>query len=251
MNGEFTLPVTYDLIATVLFAATGALLAVKKGYDVLGMALIAIISGGGGGIIRDAVFLNIQPAFITNWRYITAVLIGGGLVIVARSLFKTTFVGNLIMLVDALSIGMYGVFATQKSLMFGLGVFAAAVVGVVAATGGGLIRDVLLRQDPRNLLPGQLYGILAVVGVLIFLIVDIYFGANSHVAAWIAIITIFITRLLAIKFNWRTRAVIEMSDPSELLVNQMRPLPSTFKSAQYKNKYRSTIKKENEKPPKS
>lgn len=251
MSGEFTLPVTYDLIATVLFAATGALLAVKKGYDVLGMALIAIISGGGGGIIRDAVFLNIQPAFITNWRYIVAVLVGGGLVIVARSLFKTTFVGNLIMLVDALSIGMYGVFATQKSLVFGLSVFAAAVVGVVAATGGGLIRDVLLRQDPRNLLPGQLYGILAVVGVLIFLIVDIYFGTNSHVAAWVAIITIFITRLLAIKFNWRTRAVIEMSDPSELLVNQMRPFPATFKNSQYKNKYRYTTEKEHKTPPKS
>ncbi len=232
--GEFVLPVTYDLVATLLFAATGALLAVKRGYDTLGVGLIAIVSGAGGGILRDAIFLNIQPAFITNWRYIVAVAIGLALVLMARSLLNTRLVGVLIILVDAVGIGMYGVFGAQKALAFGLSIFAAIIVGVVAATGGSLLRDTIMSQDPKNLLPGQLYGILAVFGVLLFLILHLHLDMPAHTAAWVVITIIFIIRLLAIKFDWRTKAVIEMADPSEILISQMKPIPQSILESQQK-----------------
>lgn len=234
MGGEFTLPVLYDLTATLLFAATGALLATKKGYDTVGIAIVAIISGAGGGIIRDAIFLNIQPAFITNWRYIVAVLIGGGLVILGRSLFRARLVGTFIMIVDALGIGMYGVFGAQKALNFELSIFAAIVVGVVAAVGGGLMRDIVLRANPRSLLPEQLYGTLAVVGVVMYVTLVTGLDIESHLAAWSTIIAIFIARLIAIKYDIRTRPVVEMADPSALLINQVEALPDFMKKSQHR-----------------
>lgn len=233
-GGEFTLPVMYDLTATLLFAATGALLATKKGYDTVGIAIVAIISGAGGGIIRDAIFLNIQPAFITNWRYIVAVLIGGGLVILGRSLFRARLVGTFIMLVDALGIGMYGVFGAQKALSFELSVFAAIIVGVVAATGGGLLRDIVLRDNPKNLLPEQLYGTLAVIGVVMYVTLTTGFNIESHIAAWSTIIAIFIARLIAIKYDIRTRPVVEMTDPSAVLISQVEALPDFMKKSQHR-----------------
>lgn len=234
VSGDFVLPVTYDLVATLLFAATGALLAVKKGFDPLGVGLVAVVSGAGGGILRDAVFLNIQPAFIDNWRYIVAVFIGLGLVLGARSLLRTHIITNLIIVIDAIGIGMYGVFGAQKSLAFGLSIFAAIIVGVVSATGGSMLRDIVTREDPKNLLPGQLYGLLAVFGVLLFLLLHSYFDVDATIAAWIAIGLIFVLRILAIKFDWRTKAVVELTDPSELLVSQIRPLPHSILESQQK-----------------
>lgn len=252
-GGEFTLPVVYDLVATLLFAATGAMLATKKGYDTVGTTIVAIISGAGGGIIRDAVFLNIQPAFITNWRYIVAVLIGGGLVLLGRSLFQARIIGKIILLIDALGIGMYAVFGAQKALNFELSVFAAIIVGIVAATGGGLLRDIVLRDNPRNLLPEQLYGTLGVIAVLMYVTLSTGFDVESHVAAWSTIIAIFIARLLAIKYDIRTKPVSELADPSEVFLNQVEALPEFMKKSQqqidhslhsYPNKYRRKHPKE-------
>lgn len=227
-GSEFVLPITYDLIATFLFAVTGALVAAKKGFDPLGVGLIAVISGAGGGIIRDAIFLNMQPAFISDWRYITAVFLALVTVLIGRSILRARFIGIVVILIDAIGLGMYGVFGAQKSLAFGLSIFAAIIVGTVNATGGGLLRDVVMSQNPKSLLPGQLYGILSVAAILLFLLLHIRFDMTAHAAAWIAIGVCFIIRLLAIKFDWRTRAVSELSDPSEILVNQIKPLPQAI-----------------------
>lgn len=249
MSGsEFVLPITYDLIATFLFAVTGALVAAKKGFDPLGVGLIAVISGAGGGIIRDAIFLNVQPAFINDWRYITAVFLALATVLVGRSILRARFIGVVVILIDAVGLGMYGVFGAQKSLAFGLSIFAAIIVGIVNATGGGLLRDVVMSQNPKSLLPGQLYGVLSVTAILLFLLLHIQFDMAAHISAWIAISVCFIIRLLAIKFDWRTRAVAELSDPSEILVNQIKPLPQAILESQQKI-LRSTPRIDHKKTP--
>ena len=148
---QFSLPLTYDLIAVFLFAITGSLIAVRRGYDPIGVAIITIISGAGGSILRDAVFLNIQPAAITNWYYSAVILSAFFVVLLARSFFKTRPIAYLIIMVEALGIGLNSVYGTQKSLATGLSIFSAIIIGINNAIGGRLMRDVIMGLKRKNL----------------------------------------------------------------------------------------------------
>lgn len=223
MNSElFVLPVNFDLTATAIFALTGALIAAKRGFDFLGIFIIAVVSGAGGGILRDAIFLNTMPAFVTDWRYIAAIFVGIGAVLALRSVLKYRLIGLFILLVDSLALGMYGVFGTQKATVFGLSILGAIIVGVVSAIGGGLLREVLMGEDRTALHPGPVYGILAAASVVFYLVLSNWLNLSNSLSAWITIVTIFCMRLLAMKFDWQTSAVSDMWDPSKTVTEKSR-----------------------------
>jgi uncharacterized membrane protein YeiH len=187
----FQLPVWFDLAATFAFALTGALAAVKRGYDVVGLPSLAIASGIGGGLIRDGIFLQ---------QGVTPLL---GLVLGDRvNRFQ-----RLIALVDALGIGAYACFGVQKSFSAGLGPTAAVLVGELNAVGGGLLRDVITREEPLVFKPGQCYVLVALAGAVLFVVRTVQTELDATMAVIIAIAVTFIFRVLAITFNWRTGAV--------------------------------------------
>ena len=71
---EFSVPLWFDLSATALFAITGAAVAIQRGFDYVGIFALAFVTGIGGGILRDAVFLQLgTPAAIRDWRYTAAI----------------------------------------------------------------------------------------------------------------------------------------------------------------------------------
>src|SRR6476660_10543652 len=77
MNSHFTLPLYIDLTATCLYAMTGALLAIRRHYDVIGVFVLALVTGVGGGLIRDGIFIqNGPPLAISDARYLVAVVVG-------------------------------------------------------------------------------------------------------------------------------------------------------------------------------
>lgn len=221
LEGQFVLPISYDLLATYLFASSGALLAAKRGYDMFGVAVVGVISGAGGGILRDAIFLNIQPAFITNWRYTAAVALGLATVYFARALFRTKIIATIIMMIDATALGIYAVFGTQKGLAFDLSIFAAFITGIVTATGGSILRDVFMGTERRHFLPGQLYGLLATFAISIFLLLGVALKINAEVAAWIAIAATFLMRIIAVNLKWKSKAVIKTQDPSQIIIDKI------------------------------
>lgn len=222
MDETFALPVTYDLIAVFLFALTGSLIAVKRGYDPVGVAIITIISGAGGGAIRDAIFLNIRPAAITDWRY-SAVLLGAiGAVLVGRSILSTRPIAFIIMATEAFGIGINAVYGTQKSLDARLSVYAAIIVGLINSIGGRLMRDTVMGRKRKNLIPGRMFGVAATVSVLCFLIMSEYLGLNTEISAWTAILLAFLIRMVAIKFDIKTKALMDYYDPSEKIVHKVR-----------------------------
>jgi uncharacterized membrane protein YeiH len=110
-------------------------------------------------------------------------------------------------LVDALGLGIYAVVGAQKSLDYGLPVGAAVLVGVVNASGGGLLRDVLTREVPLLFKPGQFYALTAVVGAAVFVTLLLVELADIQAAAFIAIGSTFLLRVLAIRFDWRSPAM--------------------------------------------
>ena len=202
----FQLPIEFDLAAVFLFALTGVWAAAQRGYDVVGAFILAFATGVGGGLLRDAIFLLEVPLVMVDTRYLWAVvaaLVVGGVVYRVTSNRRG---GVLFDWVDAAATGAYGVYGVNKALLAGFAPEAALLVGVCNAVGGGLIRDVLVREEPEMFKPGQLYVLAALAGCFTFVLASYTWGLDVEHAAWIAITVTVALRILALRFNWTTHA---------------------------------------------
>lgn len=227
LKGQFILPIEIDLAATFLFGLTGGLVALKRGYDVIGLFALAFVTGVGGGLLRDGLFIQQgPPAVTTDSRYILIILLAGCVGFLFRDrivgfnrmiawldtlgvgshFFRTRVVhfNKVIAWLDALGLGAYAVVGVQKSLYAGLSAPAAILVGVINAAGGGLLRDVLVRDEPLMFKPGQFYVLAAFAGCLLFALLALQFKMEAAMAAGIAIGATFVFRVLAIQFNWKS-----------------------------------------------
>jgi len=209
---EFELPITFSLLAFFTFGITGALAGLRRGYDFIGVVALAMITAGGGGLIRDGLLISQGPAsVVTNGEYLVVVL--------AAALLTSFFhryvhrLNKVIAVVDALGLGAFAVHGVQRSLDAGLSVPAAILGGTLTAVGGGLVRDVLVREEPLLFKPGQFYALVAIGGCCLFLALIRWTGESPKESAIITILVVTAIRLLAIKFNWRTSAVYR--EPSE------------------------------------
>jgi uncharacterized membrane protein YeiH len=204
LTSQFTLPIQIDLAATFLFGLTGGLAALKRGYDAIGLFALAFVTAVGGGLIRDGVFIQQgPPAVTTDSRYMLMVMLSG----LVAYLFRERVVrfNRVIAWLDALGLGAYAVVGVQKSLSAGLSVAAAVLVGVINASGGGLLRDVLVRDEPLLFKPGQFYCLAGFVGCLLFVFLALQVKLEATTAALITIVTTFVFRIMAILFNWTSR----------------------------------------------
>jgi uncharacterized membrane protein YeiH len=122
---------------------------------------------------------------------------------------------KVIALVDARGLGAYAVVGVEKSSSAGLSIPAAVLVGVINAVGGGLLRDLLIRDEPLLLKPGQFYALAALGGCLLFVLLTVNAGMPAPRAAIITIACTFVVRVLAITFNWRTKPLYRPETPEE------------------------------------
>jgi len=212
LQGQFDLPIGFDLLATAAFALTGALAAVRRRHDIVGVFFLALISGLGGGLLRDGLFIQSgPPAALLDARYLQIVAIAALFGVLLRE--RVQRFGRLIAVLDALGLGAYAVFGTQKALGAGLAVPAALLVGVLNAAGGGILRDVLVREEPLVFKPGQFYVLVAFLGSVVFVVAGLLFDAPAQPAAFLAIAVTFAMRLLSIRFGWRTTPFVDSSPP--------------------------------------
>src|SRR4029077_15001208 len=201
------LPIGIDLGATFLFSITGAMLAIRRYYDAIGVFVLALACGLGGGLLRDGLFIQSgPPAAMRSSSYMFAVLAG---CVIAIVFFRhMARLSKPFLIFDALGTGAYGVVGATKAFEAGLAVPARIFVGVINAVGGGLIRDVLVREEPLMFKPGQFYVVASLLGVAGFTLLAFVFRAPILPSAIVAIAITFVFRLLAIFFDWKTRSVL-------------------------------------------
>ncbi len=206
LKGHFDLPIYIDLAATFLFGLTGGLAALKRGYDWIGLLALAFATAVGGGLIRDGIFISQGPPVVTkDSRYVLVIVAAAGVDFLLRE--HVIRFNKVIAWLDALGLGAYAVVGIQKALGADLSVAAAILVGVVNAVGGGLLRDVLVREEPLFFKPGQFYVLAVVLGCLLFVILALQVNMEATQAALITIGATFLFRVLAIHFNWKTSPV--------------------------------------------
>ena len=194
-----TLTLVLDLCGVFVFALSGALAAVLRRLDVVGVVVVATVSAIGGGLLRDVLLPDVPPPALQDWRYIAVSALAAVIVF-----FFHPQVGRLtraVRVFDAAGLGFFAVGGTAKALAAGLGPVPACVLGVLTGVGGGLLRDVLLREIPLVLRTGELYAVTALAGAVIVAVTD-ELGAYDASTAGVAVLVVFLLRVFAIRRNW-------------------------------------------------
>jgi len=158
-----TLLLVLNLAGTFVFGLSGGLAAVRARLDLFGIVVLAVAVGLAGGITRD-LLIGIPPATFRDWRYL-AVAGGAGLVTFLASAAMGRF-GRSITLLDAAGLSLFCVTGAATALQHRVGAAEAVILGAVTGIGGGMLRDVLLRQVPVVLREG-LYAIPALAGAAV------------------------------------------------------------------------------------
>jgi uncharacterized membrane protein YeiH len=156
-----------DLIGVFANAMLGGVIARTARLDVLGFATLAILSGLGGGIIRDVLLQHGTPAALTDYAYVPTAVAGALVVYLIR--VEGPIWDRVWPYVDALALGCWAAAGAQKTLVVGLGWLPAVLLGAVTAVGGGFTRDVVLRRLSAILGGNTLYATCALVagGVMV------------------------------------------------------------------------------------
>ena len=218
MEDTFQLPLIFDLSGVFLFALTGAWLALGRGYDFVGVFALALVSGVGGALLRDGVFLQAgTPAVLQDPSYLWTVVVAT--VVAALTYRDGGYFEHAFVVADALGLGAYTAVGMAKSFEHGLHPVSAVLVGISNAVGGGMMRDVLSAEEPLIFKPGQFYALAALGGALTFyalhLRLPVYDSALGTIGAAFAL------RMSAFYFNWRTTPLEHWS----LVGRRRRPAP--------------------------
>ncbi|MFF7653604.1 trimeric intracellular cation channel family protein [Streptomyces sp. NPDC007983] len=191
----------FEVVGIFVFAISGALLAVRKNFDVFGMAVLAEATALGGGVFRDLVIGAVPPAAFVDLGYFFTPLVATVIVFFLHP--QVERITRAVGVFDAAGLGLFCVEGTVKAHQHGLGLTSSVTLGMATAVGGGVLRDVLAHEVPSLLRwDRDLYAVPAIVGASIAALL-IHFGALSGATSALAAVVAFVVRLLAMRYGWR------------------------------------------------
>ena len=194
-----TLLVAFDLAGTFVFAISGATAGVKHRLDLFGVLVLSFAAGNSGGITRDLMIGAVPPAAIGDWRYV-AVSILAGLI----TFYQYRIINRLsspVLVFDAAGLALFAVAGAGKALAFHAGPVAAILLGMLTGIGGGMVRDVLVREIP-TVLRTELYAVAALIGAAV-VVMGRMLHVPSSVAAVAGAILCFGLRFMAMRHGWQ------------------------------------------------
>jgi uncharacterized membrane protein YeiH len=204
-----TLVLVLDLCGTFVFALSGAMAGIKHKLDLFGVMVLAFAAATLGGTMRDVVIGAVPPPGISDWRYVVVSVAAALATIYWHPLVDR--VRSSVLVFDAAGLALFAVSGAQKAVDFRLGPVTATLLGMLTAIGGGMVRDVLVREVP-SVLRGDIYAVAALAGAGVVVV-----GRTLHVPAIPAAIAgallCFGLRLIAIRRGWQL-PVAQRREPS-------------------------------------
>ena len=190
------------------FAVTGAFKAIENKSDVVGILLLATLTGVAGGTMRD-VILGQFPNSISDPAYVVITVVSGLAIFFLYSHLKKHW--NLFLKFDAIGLGVFAIIgATFAYHLVGLNFLAIVLAGMLTAVGGGILRDVFVNQVPIVFVK-EFYASASFIGIAIFYLV-LYLGGELYFATISGIVLTTGLRLVAIKYNWNLPRAKETAD---------------------------------------
>jgi uncharacterized membrane protein YeiH len=194
---SFPLPlITLDYLGVAVFAITGALAAARRRHDVVTFAAFAIMTGIGGGTLRD-LLIGVPVFWVHAGSYIYVCLAAAGAVWLAG---KRPWRSSALIWFDAIGLAAYAVLGTAKALKAGVSPPVAVVMGVLTATFGGILREVIA-GEPSALLRREIYVTAAVLAAFVYA-AGATLGLDGNIAALLGFTAGFILRAGAIARDW-------------------------------------------------
>ena len=180
------------------FAVTGAFKAIEHKSDIVGILLLATITGVAGGTMRD-VIMGQFPNSLSDPVYVIITVLSGVAIFFLYSHLKKHW--NLFLKFDAIGLGVFTIIgATFAYNLVGLNFLAIMLAGILTAVGGGILRDVFVTQVPIVFVK-EFYISASFIGVVVFYF-TLYFGGELYSATILGIALTTTLRLIAMKFNW-------------------------------------------------
>lgn len=185
----------------VVFAASGATVGVRKDFDLWGIVTVGVLTGVGGGILRDVLLGLTPPASVQNWQPVLVALVASLIAFFFHPAFSQ--LRRTILVLDAFGMGLFATTGAVIALDVHASPFAAAVVGLLTAVGGGILRDVLANDVPLLLQPADLYAVPAALGATVVGVCGTYTDVPHWV--WLIVGSVLATglRLAGLAFKWR------------------------------------------------
>lgn len=186
-----------DILGTLAFAISGALVASDKKFDLFGVLIIAFVTAVGGGMLRD-VLINSHPInWIGDLNYLYTIF----LAVIFTFLFKSKIVhlSKTMFLFDTIGISVFTLLGLQKGLSFHLHPIVALIMGMVSAVFGGVLRDVLTNKVPL-IFEKEIYASACLAGGITYLILN-NLDVKQNIIFIISASVIVIIRVIAVKFH--------------------------------------------------
>ena len=197
-----------DYFGVVVFAVSGALAAARARMDVVGFALLGIVTGIGGGSVRDILLGRLPVFWIEQPQYIVMCVVAA--IVTFFSVPVITSRLRLLLWADALGLALFAVLGAQTALAAGAPLIIAALLGVVSATFGGIIRDIICRETPLILLK-EIYVTAALAGALLYVSL-VELAVEPAIAALAGCVTTFGVRGLALVYHLSLPAFVHRND---------------------------------------
>jgi uncharacterized membrane protein YeiH len=207
-----------DLLGTLAFAISGAFRAVKHELDWLGLAVLAIATGVGGGMLRDVLLGSTPPAALKDETYLLVCLLGGGIALLGKRHIAQHW--DLVMIADALGLGVFAAIGAAKADAIHAGPLTVICMAALTATGGGVLRDLLVTEIPA-VLKSDFYATAALIGGALFWLA----GRAQLPMGWrlvLAIVATTVLRLLAMRHKMQLPKVASLPASPSMLTKKRR-----------------------------
>tara|TARA_R110001583_G_scaffold4351_4_gene25252 strand:+ start:14357 stop:14968 length:612 start_codon:yes stop_codon:yes gene_type:complete len=192
-----TLFYTLDLLGTVAFAISGALVAINKKFDPFGVFIIAFVTAVGGGTLRD-VLIGIQPvSWMNNITYVFAIGIAVFVAIIFRN--KLKYLSKSLFLFDTIGLGVFTIIGTEIGINANFHPVISIALGTISASFGGVLRDILCNDIPV-IFRKEIYATACIFGAITFIILH-SFNINESIIYVSTILIVIIIRLIAVRFH--------------------------------------------------
>jgi len=192
-------------LGTVAFAVTGASKAITHKADIFGIIVLATVVGVGGGVTRDVIFGRFPTAF-SDPIYISLTVGTGIVMFFLFSYLKKKM--NIWLIFDAIGLGVFSIIGASIAYQIvGLEFLPMIFAGMITAIGGGILRDIFVREIPIVFVK-EVYAVASIIGIVIFYGL-LSFDVDVQISSVIGIIAATGIRLLAMKYNWNLPKVRE------------------------------------------
>ena len=195
---DHPLCVSLDYIGSAVFAATGAVAAIRKQMDLLGCVVLAIVTAIGGGTLRDMLIGQPGVFWIHQPRYIWISALTGCMAFACGHFIS--WKRNVLLVPDAVGLALFTWIGCEKTCLLGLSNTTIVIMGVLTGAARGIIRDILSDEVPSVLIKGELYATASMMGGLIFLAAT-RFGLSDAWRAQLCICATLALRMAAIRWK--------------------------------------------------